>query len=111
VSLENGGDYRKILEDYSLEMIDQMLNISAATAIMAYSLYTFAGFSKTGSQHPLMMLTIPFVVYGIFRYLYLIHSRKIVGSPEPEYVLLSDKPMILTALLWAATAMAVLRFG
>lgn len=111
VSLENGGEHRKILEDYSLEMIDQMLNISAATAVMAYSLYTFASFSKTGSEHPYMMVTIPFVIYGIFRYLYLIHTKKIEGSPEPEYVLLSDRPMILCALLWAATAMCVLKFG
>lgn len=111
VMLENGKEHRKILAEYSLEMIDQMLNITAATAIMAYSLYTFADFSKTGSQHPYMMLTIPFVVYGIFRYLYLIHSDKVAGSPEPEYVLLSDKPMLVNTFLWAITAIGVLKFA
>ena len=79
----------------------------AASALMAYSLYTFAPFSKTASHHPYMMVTIPFVIYGIFRYLYIIHTKNAGGSPEQA--LIEDRPMLLNLLLWALTVMTILK--
>ena len=85
---------------YSLALLDQLVAIVAAAALVAYSLYTFTAHS------PAMMLTIPFVLFGIFRYLLLIHRRDV--GEEPENVLLSDVPILATVAVWAATAAAIL---
>jgi 4-hydroxybenzoate polyprenyltransferase len=98
---ENAGNHRKILKDYSIELLDQLLSIVTGTTIMAYSLYTFT----SGKSH-LFMITIIFVVYGIFRYLYLIHQKGLGGSPEK--VLIQDKPLIINILLWCATSAIIL---
>jgi len=103
----NGANHRKTLDEYSKDMLDQFINITGAAALMAYSLYTFAPFSKTAQQHPYMMVTIPFVIYGIFRYLYLVHTKNAGGSPEQ--VLIEDRPMVLNILLWAAAVVAILK--
>ena len=108
LTLPDGGvNHRKTLDEYSEEMLDQFINITAAAALMAYSLYTFAPFSKTAAHHPYMMVTIPFVIYGIFRYLYLIHAKDAGGSPEQA--LIEDRPMVLNVLLWALTVLLVLK--
>ena len=106
LSLENGGlEHRKTLGEYSAPMLDQMLSVTASTTLMAYCLYTFTG--NTGEAHPAMMITIPFVVYGLFRYIFLIQSRNAGGSPE--LVLLEDKPMLLNVLLYVVAAVVALR--
>ncbi|MDE3095035.1 MAG: decaprenyl-phosphate phosphoribosyltransferase [Chloroflexota bacterium] len=101
---DGAGDHRKILDEYSVELLDQMAATVTAATLMAYGLYTFTaqGLPKNHS----MMLTIPFVLYGIFRYLYLVNVRKEGGSPEE--VLLKDVPIILCILGWIATAGVVL---
>jgi 4-hydroxybenzoate polyprenyltransferase len=110
VMLEEGaGKHRKILDEYSVAFLDQMINITSATALMAYSLYTFSGISRTGSKHPYMMITIPFVIYGVFRYLYLIHKKNAGG--RPEQVLLDDTPLLVNVGLWAITVVIVLRWS
>lgn len=110
VSLENGAaNHRKILDEYSTELLDQMINITAAAVLMAYSFYTFSGFSKTATEHPYMMATIPFVIYGLFRYLYLVHMRKAGG--QPEQVLMDDKPILINIGLWAATVAIILKLS
>ncbi len=83
--------HRKNLADYSLPMLDQMMAISAACAILAYSLYSVARetIEHVGSDR--LKFTVPFVVYGIFRYLFLVHRRNAGGAPEK--VLLGDRPM------------------
>jgi 4-hydroxybenzoate polyprenyltransferase len=107
MTLENGGqDHRKTLSEYSAPMLDQMLSVTASTTLMAYCLYTFTG--NTGEHHPMMMITIPFVVYGLFRYLFLIQTKNAGGSPE--LVLLEDKPMLLNVLLYVVAAVIALRF-
>lgn len=107
LTLENGGlEHRKTLGEYSAPMLDQMISITASTTLMAYCLYTFTG--NTGEHHRMMMITIPFVVYGLFRYLFLIQSKNAGGSPE--LVLLEDKPMLLNVLLYVAAAVVALRF-
>jgi 4-hydroxybenzoate polyprenyltransferase len=92
---------RPVLDGYSLPLVDQLVSVVAACTIVAYSLYTFE--AREGSA---MMATIPFVVFGIFRYLLLMH-RKELGE-EPERVLLSDAPIIATVALWALTSALIL---
>lgn len=98
---------RRILADYSIPMLDQMITIVASACLMAYSLYTF--FSNTGRGRPHLMATIPFVIYGLFRYLYLTH-RKNLGE-APDAVLLEDKPLLVNILLWVATILIVMQIG
>ncbi|MBI2723464.1 MAG: decaprenyl-phosphate phosphoribosyltransferase [Chloroflexi bacterium] len=105
VLLEDGaGSHRKILEEYSVGLLDQMGNTVTAAVLMAYGLYTFTAEGLPNNHS--MMLTIPFVLYGIFRYLYLVDAKKEGGSPEE--VLLRDVPIMLTLVGWALTAGIVL---
>ena len=92
---------RPVLEGYSLELVDQLVAIVAASTISAYTLYSF-----TARDSKAMMGTIPFVVFGMFRYLYLIHRRNL--GEEPETVLLTDASLLLTAAGWAATSAVIL---
>lgn len=87
LTLDNGGvSHRQILEEYPLVLLDQLITIVTSSTIMAYSLYTFQ--SETAGDRRLM-LTIPFVIYGIARYLYLVHVRRLGGNPAE--VLLRDR--------------------
>ncbi|MCS6913443.1 MAG: decaprenyl-phosphate phosphoribosyltransferase [Myxococcales bacterium] len=104
---EGAERHRRILAEYSPQLLDQLIAIVASATIMAYSLYTFT--SPRLPQNHLMMLTIPLVLYGMFRYLYLVHRRDAGGSPEE--VLLRDGPLIATVLAWAAAAALILAIG
>lgn len=101
---ERAASHRRALAEYSPQFLDQMIATVTASTIMAYSLYTFTarGFSETH----LMMLTIPHVLYGLFRYLYLVYQRGHGGSPEE--LLLRDRGLWVAILLWVGTAAAVL---
>jgi len=88
--------HRRVLDGYTIPLLDQLLSIVSSTTIIAYSLYTFSA-PNLPANHS-MMLTIPFVVYGILRYLYLIQVEQLGGAPET--VLLEDRPMQITILLW-----------
>ena len=92
---------RPVLEGYSLELVDQLVGIVASSTVIAYSLYTV-----TARPSKALMATIPFVLFGIFRYLLLIH-RDDIGE-EPEQVLLTDVPIIVTVCGWAVTAALIL---
>ena len=92
---------RPVLEGYSLELVDQLVSVVAASAISAYALYTF-----TARPSKAMMATIPFVLYGVFRYLYLVHRRDL--GEEPEKVLLTDLPTLLCVAGWAITSAIIL---
>jgi 4-hydroxybenzoate polyprenyltransferase len=94
---------RRVLDGYTLPLLDQFITIVSATTIIAYSLYTFSA-PNLPSNHA-MMLTIPFVLYGVFRYLYLIQVTHRAGAPEE--VLLSDRPLQLTILLWSISVLLV----
>jgi 4-hydroxybenzoate polyprenyltransferase len=103
--LESGaGNHRPILEEYSATMLDQMTSLVTASTLIAYGLYTFT--AENLPENNAMMLTIPFVLYGLLRYLYLVHQKGEGGSPEE--ILLRDWPLIIDILLWAATAATVL---
>lgn len=97
---EGARDHRAVLEDYSPELLDVLLSTVAAATVIAYSLYTF--FSATAEHNNYLMLTVPFVLYGLFRYVFLMYSRNMGGSPEE--ILLTDVPLIVTILLWLGTA-------
>ena len=100
----SAGDQRGILHTYTLGMLDQMMSIVATSAVVSYALYTFT--AQNLPDNHAMMLTMPFVIYGVFRYIYLVHTRDIAESPEE--ILISDVPMILAVLLWLATGAAIL---
>jgi 4-hydroxybenzoate polyprenyltransferase len=98
------GGSRKVLQDYTLAFLDELINIVSTATIMAYSLYTFSA-PNLPDNHA-MMLTIPFVLYGIFRYLYLIHIKGEGGAPDE--LVLTDRPLQITFVLWGLSAVAVL---
>jgi len=93
---EEANSHRKSLEGYTLPLLDQLILIVCSSAIITYSLYTFSA-PNLPVNHT-MMLTIPFVIYGIFRYLYLLQVKHYGG--EPEEVLLMDRPLQATIFLW-----------
>ena len=97
---EGAEAYRKNLKDYSVEMLDQMMNIMVAATIIAYTMYTFFAY-----EHSYMMASIPFVIYGVFRYMLLVHRD---GGGDPDTLLLSDRPLQITLLLWNAVVATVI---
>ena len=101
---DTAGNQRGILGAYTLGMLDQMIGIVATSAVVAYALYTFTA-ANLPDNHS-MMLTLPFVVYGVFRYIYLVHTRDIAESPEE--ILISDTPTIVAVILWLATGATIL---
>ena len=111
--LERGASaHRIILKEYSARMVEEMISIVTAGTIMAYSLYTFFGTAwetmpyRFTDRVPFMMLTIPFVIYGIFRYLYLIYQKNSGGSPEE--ILLGDIPFLSNMVLWGISVVVIL---
>ncbi|MFN3742595.1 MAG: decaprenyl-phosphate phosphoribosyltransferase [Anaerolineales bacterium] len=103
VLVENAASHRRVLDGYTLKLLDQYILLVSGTTIVAYSLYTFSA-PNLPPDHT-MMLTIPFVFYGIFRYLYLIEVEHEGGAPEE--VLLSDRPLQLTILLWILAVLVI----
>lgn len=97
----NAADHRKNLKDYIPKFIDQITSIVISCTIMSYSLYTF-----TAYDHMYMMLTIPFVVYGILRYLHLAYTQDEGGSPTE--LVLTDKHIIIDVILWGMTSGIIL---
>lgn len=101
---ENANSHRAILDHYTIPFLDQLISLVTSTTVIAYSLYTFS--APNLPPNHLMMLTIPFVLYGLFRYLYLIHVRGLGGAPDE--LLLQDMPLLLSVMLWAAFVVAIL---
>ena len=95
--------HRRVFEGYTLPLLDQYITIVSGMTIVAYSLYTFS--APNLPENHSMMLTIPFVVYGIFRYLQLIQIGHAAGSPDE--VALKDRPLQITVLLWGLTVIGI----
>ncbi len=93
---EEAGSHRAILDDYSIDLTDRMLGIVTSGSVVAYSLYTFL--AEGVPENHAMMLTIPFVLYAVFRYLYLIHVRQEGGAPEE--IVLRDRPFQANLILY-----------
>ena len=101
---QEAGNHRAILNEYTVDLIDRLIAIVTTSAVVAYSLYTFL--AEGLPENNLMMLTIPFVLYAVFRYLYLIHVRHEGGAPEE--IFLRDRPMQASMVLWAVIVFVVL---
>ena len=101
---ENAAGHRQALQEYNLPLLDHIVSIVTASTLLAYALYTFSA-PNLPSNHT-MMLTIPFVLYGIFRYLYLIHVRELGGAPEE--IVLSDRALQVDILLWGLSVVIVM---
>jgi 4-hydroxybenzoate polyprenyltransferase len=97
-------NHRAILDDYNLDLIDRLQGVVTTSAVVSYSLYTFL--AEGLPDNHAMMLTIPFVLYGIFRYLYLIHIRNEGGAPEE--ILLRDRPFQVNLLFYGLTVFVAL---
>ena len=101
---ERAADQRSTLDLYQRGFLDQLIVLSAASLVVVYSLYTFTAQNLPGNNS--MMLTIPFVAYGVTRYIYLMHTKN--AGERPEEVLTTDVPLIIAIVAWLATASAVL---
>lgn len=99
----NNNNQRKVLDGYTIPMLDQFITIISATTIISYSLYTFS--APNLPENHSMMLTIPFAIYGIFRYLYLIQVKNEGGAPDE--LVLSDRPLQITFLLFALSVLII----
>jgi 4-hydroxybenzoate polyprenyltransferase len=100
---KNGGKKRKVLEHYSVAMLDQMANITIPAVLVSYIFFTFQTFHTE-----YFIFTIPFVVYGIFRYLYLVHKKEL--GEDPTMTLLRDLPLALCVIVWGVVSMGLLYF-
>jgi 4-hydroxybenzoate polyprenyltransferase len=100
---DDANSHRKSLGGYTLPLLDQLILIVSGSAIITYSLYTFS--TPNMPANDVMMLTIPFVIYGIFRYLYLLQVKHFGG--EPEEVLLTDRPLQATIMLWILAILVI----
>lgn len=107
--LESGaGSHRRILEEYSPHFLEHLITIDVACTIIAYSLATFTAPSVPQKPYPLLMVTIPFVIYALFRYLYLMYQRGEGGTPEE--LLFEDRPLLVSIALWGALVIGILLF-
>lgn len=102
----NATNHRKVLADYSITFLDQMIAVATACTVMSYALYTIAHetVAKFGTRN--LIFTIPFVIYGIYRYLYLIHLKDLGGNPTG--ILLTDPPLIFNGLLWLVAVIFII---
>ncbi len=105
--LENAGQHRPSLDTYSRPMLDQAVAISAAGALLAYAVYTLDRDSVAFDHR--MMVTIPIVAYGIFRYLFLLYNREQGGAPES--MLLADRPLLAAVMLWSVISALLFYVG
>ncbi|MHB0937591.1 MAG: decaprenyl-phosphate phosphoribosyltransferase [Armatimonadota bacterium] len=96
-------NHRPVLSQYSRSYIDQMLMMMAASSIITYAIYTIN--SHTAQQHPALVYTVPFVLYAIMRYVYLVQHFERGG--QPEEIFLTDRPMGLIVILWSLAVMAI----
>jgi 4-hydroxybenzoate polyprenyltransferase len=101
---EGANSHRRILGEYSIDLLDEMSRLVTTGAIIGYSLYTFSAVNLPPNHS--MMLTIPFVIYGLFRYQYLIHVKGEGGAPE--MLLYTDIPLLLDVVLWGITVVVIM---
>lgn len=107
VLLDQGAaSHRKILQEYSIEMIDQMLSIVTSATIIAYTLFTFTSRTMPLEPYPVMMITVPIVIYAIMRYIYLVHHNHEGSSPDE--LVLKDFPLALSIVCWGVMVVTLL---
>lgn len=104
---ENANNHRESLGEYNLLLLDQFILIVTAATLVAYTLYTFSA-PNLPPNHT-MMLTVPFVLYAVFRYLYLVYVKGLGG--EPEEIVLRDRPLQVGVLLWGLAVILIMYLG
>jgi 4-hydroxybenzoate polyprenyltransferase len=106
---DDAGEHRAVLGHYTLPMVEGAISVVLGATVVAYALYTVAPdtVAKVGSEG--LMATVPIVLYGLFRYLYLLHRHELGGSPTR--VLLTDRPLLVCVVFWLAVAAAVINAG
>jgi 4-hydroxybenzoate polyprenyltransferase len=109
LATQNAAEHRSVLTEYTVPLLDQLIAIVTAGTILSYILYTYSEQTMLKFRSHLMPMTLPFVLYGIFRYLYLIY-RKSEGG-EPEMLLIKDLPLLSDIILWAATVALIASLG
>ena len=105
-TLQQAHEHRTILKEYSVSFIDQMINVVTASTVVCYLLYTMSPEVEQRLHTRHLYLTVPFVLYGIFRYLYLVHRHG--RGASPTQALLTDRPLLLCVGLWAGTVVVLL---
>lgn len=106
---EGAEDHRRTLEEYPPELVDQFIAVTTAATIISYAIYTVSPATVAQFGTDALVYTIPFVIFGVFRYLYLVHRHQRGGSPSE--VLLSDVPTWCNVLLWIAAVLTILVLG
>ncbi|MBS3750125.1 MAG: decaprenyl-phosphate phosphoribosyltransferase [Anaerolineales bacterium] len=99
---QEANQHRSVFEGYTIDLLDQLITIVSGTTIVAYSLYTFS--APNLPENHAMMLTIPFVLYGLFRYLYLLQMGK---GGAPEEIAYTDRPLQVSILLWSISILVI----
>ncbi len=107
LGVEAAVGHRRNLESYSLEFIDQLIVVISSAALMTYALYTFS--AENLPRNHSMMVTIPVVLYGLFRYLFLVRQGDVGASPED--LLFRDRPLLIAVALWALLSVTMLYLG
>ena len=103
---ESAGEHRRILHEYSAYLLDQMIAVVTASTLIGYAVYATSTDTAQRLGTPWLGLTIPFVLYGIFRYLYLVHQKR--GGGSPAAMLITDAPLLGCVALWAAAVALIL---
>lgn len=98
--------HRQILEEYSPYLLDQMIGVASAATVVSYAFYTMRPETVEKFGTSLLTLTIPFPLYGIFRYLYLVHQKK--GGGSPSAMLVNDRPLLICVALWVIAAVLII---
>jgi 4-hydroxybenzoate polyprenyltransferase len=98
--------HRRILEQYSPYLLDQMISVVTASTLIAYTVFTLSAETAQRLGTPFLGFTVPFVLYGIFRYLYLVHQKR--GGGSPAEMLLTDRPLLVCVALWAGTVVVLM---
>jgi 4-hydroxybenzoate polyprenyltransferase len=101
----NAGEHRAILEEYGERFLDQMIAVVTACTIISYVLYTLDPGTVDKFHTKGLIWSVPFVIYGIFRYLYLVYQKNLGG--RPEMVLLTDRPLLFSVFLWIIASMII----
>jgi len=103
---DNANSHRQVLEHYSPYFLDQMISVVTATTVMSYMLYTVSDETIKFFGTRQLLWTVPFVLYGIFRYLYLVHQKE--GGGDPSEIVLKDKPLLINILLWGISCISLI---
>jgi 4-hydroxybenzoate polyprenyltransferase len=103
---DNATRHRRILEEYSPYLLDQMIAVVTASTLISYAFYTVSPETVEKFHTDSLGLTLPFPLYGIFRYLYLVHQKE--GGGSPAEMLLNDRPLLVCVALWAMATAAII---